>query len=594
MATVFENRMVAHVWAQQSQESGRSNNGQFYFTGRTLYSYGSHFVAGYFLPPEVLAPGFSSRALALINDDSPSVTTSKHLSFTRQSVRAGMVTLGGLTDLARRLDHMATYGEADPRAKALELVTRHLENPTHGVSEQGAARLLSALGAKNAEGMAARIVAKRQKAEQAAKEQAAKDKADSALASGLRILAYQGPKGACPVHRFVAERVKRSGPTVAQGEVESMALTLFRGAKVAKARRQTARARDMLALRKEALALVPMLESMAEKGAVRRHWASLVRTLKEATPEHAAKGESYPLQCAVKAAETLATVSAMPAPYLAHVFRVLGIDPARMAQAMAARGDALDALQGNARKVRERQTQRALIGHIRGAKFELARALESVPTIELETRLTVLKEAESALWPVADQAPVNRYDSGRKGRVPAPFKVAGFTGAYFGELLARISEAKAATDSAVKAERAAAKVREQEQARADWRATGQGSYNLRCEEGGAMLRAVGVVRDDSGQVTGGTLRTSQGADVPLTHAIRAFRFLKLCRTRGQGWRANGKTLPVGHFRIEAIDSLGNFTAGCHRIFWREVETLAGALGLADLAPAETTEAREHA
>jgi hypothetical protein len=36
---VFDNGMVAHVWAQRSQSSGRSHNGNFSFKNNTLYSY---------------------------------------------------------------------------------------------------------------------------------------------------------------------------------------------------------------------------------------------------------------------------------------------------------------------------------------------------------------------------------------------------------------------------------------------------------------------------------------------------------------------------------------------------------------------------
>ena len=43
----YSNDMVAHVWAQMNKDSGDSNNGQFYFRGPRLYSYGSHFVAGF-------------------------------------------------------------------------------------------------------------------------------------------------------------------------------------------------------------------------------------------------------------------------------------------------------------------------------------------------------------------------------------------------------------------------------------------------------------------------------------------------------------------------------------------------------------------
>ena len=77
MAQVFSNDMVAHVWAQQNQQSGRSNNGNFYFEGRTLYSYGGHFPVGIFAAPG--GPVF-------MNADSYSVSTSKHQSYARRAV----------------------------------------------------------------------------------------------------------------------------------------------------------------------------------------------------------------------------------------------------------------------------------------------------------------------------------------------------------------------------------------------------------------------------------------------------------------------------------------------------------------------------
>ena len=43
MRQVHTNDMVAHLWANQSQQCARSNNGNFYFEDDTIYSYGSHF-----------------------------------------------------------------------------------------------------------------------------------------------------------------------------------------------------------------------------------------------------------------------------------------------------------------------------------------------------------------------------------------------------------------------------------------------------------------------------------------------------------------------------------------------------------------------
>ena len=42
MRYVVDAPMVAHLWAHQSQDSAR-NGRNFYFEGKDIYSYGSHF-----------------------------------------------------------------------------------------------------------------------------------------------------------------------------------------------------------------------------------------------------------------------------------------------------------------------------------------------------------------------------------------------------------------------------------------------------------------------------------------------------------------------------------------------------------------------
>lgn len=74
MKTVFTNDMVAHVWAQQNQEYGRSNNGNFYFEGAALYSYGRHFTCARF-----------TAGVVLFNTASYSVTTAQHMSLARRA-----------------------------------------------------------------------------------------------------------------------------------------------------------------------------------------------------------------------------------------------------------------------------------------------------------------------------------------------------------------------------------------------------------------------------------------------------------------------------------------------------------------------------
>lgn len=67
--TVYPNDMVAHIWAHQSQDQARSNNGNLYFEGDTIYSYGSHFPIARHVD-----------GVVLLTTDSYSVTTSAHVS----------------------------------------------------------------------------------------------------------------------------------------------------------------------------------------------------------------------------------------------------------------------------------------------------------------------------------------------------------------------------------------------------------------------------------------------------------------------------------------------------------------------------------
>jgi hypothetical protein len=114
---VFSNDMVAHVWAQQKQESGRSNNGNFWFEGATIYSYRT--------PIARIVETVDGRRVVLRTSETFSITTSgKHENaisyalrgnetlFVVPSIAAGTIAQGApdhvanlahLIDNARRL-----------------------------------------------------------------------------------------------------------------------------------------------------------------------------------------------------------------------------------------------------------------------------------------------------------------------------------------------------------------------------------------------------------------------------------------------------------------------------------------------------------
>ena len=74
---------VAHIWAQQTQPSGRGGN--VFFEAKTLYSFGHHFVTAKF----VTAP--SGEKCVLLNSHTYSATTSKHQRQALDALRNNLV-----------------------------------------------------------------------------------------------------------------------------------------------------------------------------------------------------------------------------------------------------------------------------------------------------------------------------------------------------------------------------------------------------------------------------------------------------------------------------------------------------------------------
>ncbi len=155
-------------------------------------------------------------------------------------------------------------------------------------------------------------------------------------------------------------------------------------------------------------------------------------------------------------------------------------------------------------------------------------------------------------------------------------------GVVIAGLDARMKRAKAKAER----ERKAAEARrfaEQEEARQAWIAGERQHWHGAAADGSALLR-----------VMGDELQTSQGAAVPLAHAIKAFRFVKMVRQSGNAWARNGHVIRVGHFQIDRITAAGDLTAGCHRVGWPEIERIAALIGVADAeASAEAVEHREE-
>jgi hypothetical protein len=75
------------------------------------------------------------------------------------------------------------------------------------------------------------------------------------------------------------------------------------------------------------------------------------------------------------------------------------------------------------------------------------------------------------------------------------------------------------------------------------------------------------------------VETTLGAEFPVEHARKAWKFIKSILGSGAAWETNGKTIPMGSFKIERITVDGSIIAGCHTVPKAEVLRFAASIGL---------------
>jgi hypothetical protein len=81
---VFDTGEIPHLWAHRTQEEARNRQGNLYFTGDTIYSYGSHFPIARHVAND------SGERAVLLTTATYSVTTSGHWSAVRSSIPSGI------------------------------------------------------------------------------------------------------------------------------------------------------------------------------------------------------------------------------------------------------------------------------------------------------------------------------------------------------------------------------------------------------------------------------------------------------------------------------------------------------------------------
>lgn len=76
------------------------------------------------------------------------------------------------------------------------------------------------------------------------------------------------------------------------------------------------------------------------------------------------------------------------------------------------------------------------------------------------------------------------------------------------------------------------------------------------------------------RIMDGELETSRGARIPMAHAVRGLKFVRMVVSRGEDWQRNGHTFHLGHYSLDRVEACGTVHAGCHVIEYREIQRIA--------------------
>lgn len=562
--SVVSPSMVAHVWAQQEQPSatcresgggswggGSSGGGRSaYFEGAALYSYGSHYMTGFILQRR---ENGGAGGIALINSTRNSVTTNGRRAEAEHATRhyGAQYLIPDLQDLADLLlervrswrwapadndngSERVDLTAAEFKAARVAVLESYLQSHALEISEESAAFLCAHFGLRAASW-------RRIKAEAEAK--AARDKAAEVKRDISRKADNAARFADMPESEFRA-LWPADAFTVRQG---------YQGKKTDGRLRAEAFGRELgAALRAGRISKLSAkrLETLAARvKAYRAHLAGM-----ESRATAAWKAERMAEYTAWKADPDARTVSASTfenwAPDVAADIRETSATRHAVKNALAF--EAWQAGQG-ARPEPESF-----------AEGTSARAAILADMAAERERLG----AEYTAWKADPAAP----------RPAARLFLSGELNKQYPDAWGELSAAERADADAK---------REAEQAEA-WRAwrTGESHVPPRRADGSGQAY---IRRSADGE----RLETSQGADVPWREAVRAFRFIKLCRERGEAFRRNGRTVRVGHFQIDSITAAGDMVAGCHRFAWAEIEKLARETGAFELgASADAVESTD--
>ena len=588
----YNNDMVAHVWAQGNGESGESSNGNFWFQGNAIYSYRT--IMGVLFTP----PKRGAGLMAFVNNDSYSVTTSKHQNYIgraishRESMAVSLSLLESLHD-ANRLAHTRDGGKVSAAT-----IRKECESIVSAAWDS----LESALRARTKTYLHFR--------DAAAHVESAQQLAD------LFRVSYTVPKplresiAAPGIEYLNAVKTRRdsswgSDSYKAAGDIiDSVDLADYKPVwKVAIDKRKAIETRALRKEQRRRAIEARAREVIQERETMRR---ALVSTRAGKGKPYAESNETlrgsesaygrYPLRLSIDSDTVFGNSYAESGLSLFKAYKdsVLFMRLARMdrlapslrkafeSRALAAESEWIAPALAHARRAAKSRLRQAIarvrdLVHDAGysGRYNRYDANGFGYTRDLITALENLlqpRKIDTLGAKHANYTHDSYYIGDRGGVVQLPKFMRDKVTARLESLRTIYRDAKAESERFAREQ-----AKEQFEA---WRRGESVSIPAAYREtpsGGVYMRRI----ERNGE---SLLETSGGAQVPFAHAVRVFKVLKHMRATGKSWQRNGKTLRVGHFSVDRIDFSGGFVAGCHAFHWPEIEAIAIETGVFEVEP----------
>lgn len=527
----YSNEMVAHIWAQQGKKTeAHSSNGNFYFRGSRIYSYGSHYVAGM----------IDKQGRAWLNSRGYSPTTaSKHLPPTRRAVSHRVcLYVPDLTEIVDAIER------PDPRT-----LRRYLVANARTLSDDAGAAIYALFSRGDWAKFKARELGKAAKlSEQNKRRLRMHDRKRAAViaatpmkiwrAKAMSLLdSYGTSRRLVDEIRDVSDAHKAAGSPRIKAAVWQR-LKLLRAIRADEARyRGKLEARQSVAQLRRLLAGESADQLRAGCGQSSLWFALAGYFLNPLTFCHMPPATRAALLAMESQARSIGTI-------------------------LRAREDAK-----TARASERHELKRSVTAWRRIVQFVGDRETHAGFALDRPASLEQIERAALALS-------------------AAPLPAA--TRQYLAETAQWASDVRIsiiAQHDLARAQRLAMSLPER---LAAWRSGENGWHEFRDmsadAHGGAYIRARNAVLDGC-RVVSGDLETSQGATVPLRHAVAVFGFVRAKRLGDDNplpvWTRSNDGPRAGHFTIDTVWSDGSFRAGCHVIRWAQIESLARELGVWD-------------